>query len=294
MRNLIVTLILLNVFELPESQRKDLSPEPNNLLYHVVAIPDQMLGNINIDGNIDDWYWVMDNYKIYSSALPLTADKQIKENYFSGEIIIAWSEISQKLYFVIKTEDDIHWVEQKDDLPSMGWNDGFQFAIDAGLRREDFTASDTLNNTMVIGYFCAPMPDSREEFGLRTGAKWLIDRGEYANWAYQVYKVNRGNRVMMTYEVEIALWDYWNYRGLYYSVRHTLKPNQVLGMTIALNDVDGNPSLLSTPPRYQWLTMCPSYNTWWNNSFWYSKFILDAAPASEKSRWRQVLGLFVP
>ena len=80
------------------------SQKIEGFLYHAVYIPSEISNKINVDGNITEWNWVPEDYKIRTSDL--INSEQVTSNDLDVEFFVAWSKLYNKIYIICRVIDD--------------------------------------------------------------------------------------------------------------------------------------------------------------------------------------------
>ncbi len=255
-----------------------------NFIYHAVGIPDNYLEQVSVDGNSSDWDWVPDKYRIRLDELRKVQGSLLNEKDFSAEVILGWSWTSNRLYFVIRVQDDYLSFQKSHSKLSHKENDNFMFAIDPANKGGEFNRKDSVGHVKIAD-FCIPVDKGTIILQALVGPKWIYEKSKYANRECLI-KENKTDGVnVITCEIEICLWDEWNSEGEEHSVRHQLEENQIIGLAFCITDYDEQKEVM-TPGNEAtiWVTGVDEESKWLKNASWLPKFILDP-PDQEDPIW---------
>ena len=197
--------------------------------YHAAYIPSNC--SINIDGDLNEWKWVPDEYKIRTKDL--VNSEQVKPEDLEVELFVAWSKINNKLYIVCESIDDIL---NSDEL---NHDDGIEINLNPNKVFGNYY--NTIYKFMFFNiFYVAIAPYSTyNNIYIYYGPEWIRRNREQFNYKVKTEKLKDG-RMCINYEIELRVSsDLSLYSGTL-SSNYILENDQVIGLTILINDVDYN------------------------------------------------------
>lgn len=250
-----VTIILICLFLLSFSHRNNIN---DTYKYHAICVPNEKLINIEIDGKIDDWDWVPDNYIIRANELMFQKNASFNQDDLDGYFFVGWNKTTNWIYLVAKIYDDN--LEIKEDR----YRDWFEFQANTSNSKQNINT-----NLMTIEFYKKLNGEDIANNVRSPEANWMLNVDEYGKWAINIKKDSIQKRNIITYEIGIELWDEWSSLGEEYSLRHNLEDNQIIGLTVSIFDYDENEE------RNLLYTISGSGGKYWGYSFYMSDFVLD-------------------
>ncbi len=203
--------------------------------FKAVHIPTEMLNSIKIDGEIDDWDWVKEEYIIKSNQLNNVFSnlKEADSNDLNCRLIVAWNEIKNWLYIVAYIEDD----ESHPDLVKDGkdyFSENLQFCINPN--RYYYKES----NTRIYGMCYIPTDLTNGIIEIKNGPKWLTKDNNYLKWSFKF--VDRGveKKTVFIYELGMQLWNTFSPEYVNYSEKVFLHNNQVIKLSIGFGETESD------------------------------------------------------
>lgn len=205
--------------------------------YHALNIPSNYLKNIAIDGHIDDWVWVQDNYKLINEDF-INGD-HIGTNDFNIESFVAWSDITNKIYIVSKIVDNaiISSSIGNDGAIRMNYFDGVTIIVNPNFESGQFWSGGGYKLLFhnIISLPITPIYDPGNS-NLYYGTSWLQNKA-YINYSTSTSKNTDGTWTVY-YEIELSIWENLSFFSNRLSKSKRLKSELPIGLTIAFNDVD--------------------------------------------------------
>ena len=282
MKNLLVSIFVIVAFV-------------NNLnsQHHVVYVPSDRLSKIKIDGKINDWDWVPKKYIISGIEMNnnyLISNATYNKKNWDCKIIVAWSDITNRIYIVVKVYDDI----KRSNPPSMF---GCPKLVDDNLQlivNPDNNSGNCWNkiafpdlNRLVKVTMHTPFSIGEAQLVFDYGPSWFVNRKDLIGCGWG----NKGNCSLgpyeTTYEIEMALWDEWSEMGIEYSRRHILSSDQGIRLAIIIDDVDKSNSKIDD----EWMT---SFQPVWPNIIvQMPEFILDSS-CEKDNLWSGIKSILKP
>jgi len=212
---------------------------PNKTTYKIYQFaPDQLP---KIDGHPGDWDVVPAKFTIDGSHLMDTVmgqGKNMDPRDLAVEVKVAWSEKTNRLYFLYKVFDDMHNF-------NFARGDIFEVVVDAdhsGGRYHSFDDVDAktearLKSTTAQNYHIFTPPAKGKAWAWVWGEQqWLIEK-PWAEHAYKYdFKFKEAGELYL--EFYITPFNYASFRGPKYSALHKLVPGETIGLSWAVLDYD--------------------------------------------------------
>ncbi len=212
---------------------------PKGVEYKVFQFSEEKLPKI--DGDPSDWSDVPADYKIDGSHLRDTVmgkGADMDPDDLAVEVIVGWSPVSNRLYFLYKVYDDMF----NFNLPR---GDIFEVVVDAdhsGGRYHTFDDVDgeteaLLKSTTAQNYHIFTPPASGKKWAWVWGSQqWLIEKPwAEAEYAYDFAYKESGTLYLEFY---ITPFNYASFRGAEYSAVHKLEENKIIGLSWSVLDYD--------------------------------------------------------
>lgn len=200
-------------------------------LYHAAYVPLEITDRIIIDGNIDEWEWVPAKYKITNSNL-MNSEQVTKED-LDVEIFFAWSKATNMVYLVASVKDDIVNVDK------LGYDDGVHVNINPNKVSGEYWSGVTYR---LIGFniFETLVTPTSEWYNsyIHYGPRWLMMK-DYFSFAIKVKDLSDGKHEIC-YEFGFKIFEDLSLYSSFLSSIATLQPGKIIGLTVAVNDVDAN------------------------------------------------------
>lgn len=207
--------------------------------YPVFQFPSDVLPTV--DGDPSDWDIVPAKYMIDGSHLMDTVmgkGKNMDPKDLAVEVKVAWSEETNRLYFLYKVRDDMFNF-------NFARGDIFEVVIDAdhsGGRYHTFDDVDEktearLKSTTAQNYhiFTPNHPDKAWAW-VWGEQQWLIEK-PWAEHAYDYdFKQKEGGELYL--EFYITPFNYASFRGPKYSAVHKLEEGETIGLSWSVLDYD--------------------------------------------------------
>lgn len=200
---------------------------------------------ITIDGDLSDWAWVDPATIITSDDLEdvlAGAPMQPKDDWDTA-IYVGWTRSENMLYTGIQVIDDI-FNNDSPEASGMYLDDCVEIVLDGdhsggsfreegeeGVQAQQFGIHIPSVAGMTLFYHWAP--DDQQWSTEPPWTEVAIGDGELPN---------------VTYEWKMAVWDRHDPGGPGKSTRHILRPDEVIGYQIQIDDVDENPEVADVQP----------------------------------------------
>ncbi len=235
--------------------------------YSIIGIPPGKLKEIKIDGNINDWDWVPENYIIRLENLMQTTDYINTRSDYFVEVKVGWSNITNCIYIALLIQDnELDADSSRDDV----WlNDKLELGFCPAYKYGEYFQSDNpfYFNT-IKDYFIFPSDNNKEVYhGIDIGPIWMKPKNQFYEWAIAKKKTKK-NKYEIRFEIKIALWKAWDELGPEYSDRYLPMENEVIKMFLLFGDRDHN----GVDDFNTWRTL--SNNNFWRNVGGFSDFKL--------------------
>jgi len=213
----------------------------NGKTYKVYHFPPDRLPKI--DGETSDWDIIPASYVIDGSHLMDTVmgkGKNMDPKDLAVEVKVAWSEKTNRLYFLYNMYDDTHNF-------NFARGDIFEVVIDAdhsGGRYHSFddvdeTTEARLKSTTCQNYHIFTPPHKDKAWAWVWGEQqWLIEKP----FAEHAFKYDFGQRQSghLTLEFSITPFNYASFRGPEYSAVHKMETGETIGLSWSVLDYDEN------------------------------------------------------
>ncbi len=224
MKILTLALLLLVTFGTVKGQKIE------GYSFNAIYIPSEIINSISIDGNLADWYWVPDSYKLNTSNL-LNSD-QITPDDFDVEFFVAWSKITNNIYIVCKIIDDSLNVDH------IHPDDGLEINLNSNnISGEYWSGSNYKMIFFNVFFVSIPAIGDINDVVMFYGPNWMLKNNEYFHFSNKVTKLKNGKTVMI-YEVSLQPCINLALFSKTLSSKSLLKEGDILGLTLAFNDVD--------------------------------------------------------
>jgi hypothetical protein len=233
--------------------------ESDSYKYHAFFVAEERLLDIKIDGDIEDWAWIPENYKVPANQLIFQKNSTFNSEDLDGYFYVGWNGISNKLYLIAKIYDD-NLKKEKDR-----YKDWFEFQSNTSNSKQN-----NVDNLLTIEFFKKLDGENVANNVRNPKANWMLT-DEYGKWAIDIIEDTITNKNIITYEIEIQLWDEWSEIGEEYSKKHKLKSNEIIGLTVSIFDYDEGEE------RELLYTISGPGGKYWGVSYYMSDFILDSS-----------------
>jgi hypothetical protein len=214
--------------------------------FKIFQFPPNMIPTI--DGKIDDWKIVGDEYVIGSNQLSDTVrglGTNIDPKNFNCKVRVGWVKGLNRLYFLYEAYDNF-WKFDTNDL----LNDIFEVVVDGDLSGGPLIPSMRTDLKMDFwdGYlFQGVMAQNYHIFTPAKGKDWCMEWGcqQYAKdlpWANHAYNYNfkSGQSGKLVLEFWITPFDYAPYDVTQGIVESKLKENTIIGLSWSVLDYDAD------------------------------------------------------
>lgn len=201
-----------------------------------------------IDGNIDDWSFVPDEYAIGNEQLTETLKDRntiLDPKNLDVKIKVGWVKGMNRLYFLYEAYDD-YWEFEKTGLR----HDIFEVVVDGdqsgGPLIEEFHPNPELRDTWDAYFnfhgvhaqnYHIYTPAEGQDWALAWGSQPWIKELPYANAAYS-YDFKHGESGRLVLEFWITPFDYAGPEGPVRAVESVLKEGKNIGLSWAIIDYD--------------------------------------------------------
>jgi hypothetical protein len=254
--------------------------------FRAVYLPDEKIQDIDIDGDTLDWLWVPREFGITMGALwDGINNSGIDRKDWSCKTIVAWNHLTNYLYVLAIVKDDIKSVDRKtNEEPWL--DDGMEVVVNPNNLGGKYNHKllPTYNYVMKFCY-SFPAIDGVDEFLIYDGPSWYLEKDKYVKRAGKTFISKDNHHSTTVYELAISLWDYWDDTGADLSIRHKLKANEIIKLSIAFNDVDNIKDVRDA----QWMLVTTD-GDWWRNASRLSYFMLSP-PVENGVSWGQINAL---
>ena len=194
-----------------------------------------------IDGNIDDWNIVPDDYIIGTDQLTdeKTPGRQMNRKSLDVKVRVGWVKGMNRLYFCYEAYDD-YW----DMYYRRG--DIFEILVDGDLSGKDVINNPTLDRKDnyfryqgVLGqnYHIYTPPGEGRDWAMIWGCQPWINDLPWSNYAYN-YNFKEGESGKLILEFWITPFDYAPYDGPERAVPSKLVEDTIIGLTWTIIDYD--------------------------------------------------------
>jgi len=202
-----------------------------------------------IDGNIDDWNIVPDEYSYGNEEINDTEDghgTNIDPKDLNIKVKVGWVKGENRLYFLYEADDD-YWDFGRFN-PNGYMNDIFEIAVDGDLSGGPFINNPQLkdpienhfafsgNHAQNYHIFTPPVNNC---WCLVWGCQPWIGEFPWVNYAYK-YNFKPGEKGHLILECYITPFDYAPYDGPERAVVSKLKENTIIGLSWSVLDFDGS------------------------------------------------------
>jgi len=216
--------------------------------FKIFQFPPDMIPHI--DGNIDDWSIVPDDYGIGADELRDTVNKStMYKSDFDCTVKLGWVKGLDRLYVLYEAYDDF-WDFEQTGLH----NDIFELVVDADLSgrplipgmREDMKL-DKWNGYLYQGVHAQNYhiftPAENKAWTMVWGCQPWIAELPWSNAAYS-YNFKHGESGKLVLEFWITPFDYAPYDGPGRAVVSKLEENKILGISWSILEYDGGSETL--------------------------------------------------
>ena len=205
-----------------------------------------------VDGEFDDWEDIAPVLQM-ADFDDLVAGADIDALDFDLQVWIGWNDTENRLYLAVEVTDDIHQVDrpkgsattrifQDDDLEVFVDADhsGGQYADFSDLSPDEQLAR---NGTEANHFVLAGPHEDGEDFVNFSAAGWYALRDGPYTQADLRFEGTPGGVGVTRYEMSLVLFDRVNVTADFLSSRHDLRPGEVIGFNLELNDFDSHSEL---------------------------------------------------
>jgi hypothetical protein len=205
-----------------------------------------------IDGEFDDWEGIAPVLQMADFG-DLVAGAVADALDFDLQVWIGWNDTENRLYLAVEVTDDIHQVDrptgsattrifQDDDLEVFVDADhsGGQYADFSDLSPDEQLAR---NGTEANHFVLAGPHEDGEDFVNFSAAGWYALRDGPYTQADLRFDGTPGGAGVTRYEMSLVLFDRVNVTADFLSSRHDLRPGEVIGFNLELNDFDSHSEL---------------------------------------------------
>jgi hypothetical protein len=205
-----------------------------------------------IDGEFDDWEGIAPVLQMADFG-DLVAGAVADALDFDLQVWIGWNDTENRLYLAVEVTDDIHQVDrptgsattrifQDDDLEVFVDADhsGGQYADFSDLSPDEQLAR---NGTEANHFVLAGPHEDGEDFVNFSAAGWYALRDGPYTQADLRFDGTPGGVGVARYEMSLVLFDRVNVTADFLSSRHDLRPGEVIGLNLELNDFDSHSEL---------------------------------------------------
>lgn len=242
--NRFLKLLLLAISILFINQNVSATP---GIIYKIYQFPQNKIPRI--DGDFSDWDMVTDAYAIGLDQLKDTRfgrGTNLDPKDYNITVKVGWVKGLSRLYFYLEMEDD-YW----DFNDSALSQDIFELVVDADLSGGPFIKKTNnnkdkypVNELHFKGHGAHAQnyhiftPVQNKDWAMVWGNTPWIKDFPTANVAYE-HNVKHGEGGKVQMEFWITAYDYAAIAGDQYSVKSTLKENDVIGMSWCVLEFDG-------------------------------------------------------
>ncbi|MFC1509268.1 PKD domain-containing protein [Candidatus Omnitrophota bacterium] len=233
MNRFFIIILLLITFSHSEAlERPDIE-------FKIFQFPKNMIPGI--DGNIDDWNIVPDDYIIGTDQLTdeKTPGRPMNRESLDVKVRVGWVKGLNRLYFCYEAYDD-YW----DMFYRRG--DIFELLVDGDLSGKDVIINPALDRKEnyfrfqgVLGqnYHIYTPPGEGRDWAMIWGCQPWINDLPWSNYAYN-YDFKEGESGKLVLEFWITPFDYAPYDGPERAVVSKLVEDTIIGMTWTIIDYD--------------------------------------------------------
>ncbi len=226
MKNVIIFLFLFYTFGYVKGQKVE------GYKFHAVYIPHNISKTINIDGDLKEWNWVPNEYKIHNSDL--INSEQVTYDDLEIEFFVGWSKANNKIYIICKIIDDSL------NLDQLYHDDGVDINFNSNRISGQFTNENSYKSLFSNIFYASVSPTSTvNNMFITYGPRWIVINPEVFNFKVKINRLKNG-KSLTTYEIESKLFYDLSLFSEKLSSVFLLKSNQIIGLTIGFNDVDQN------------------------------------------------------
>ena len=234
---LLVSLLIVMVYTWADSS---LAQEPREVpLFFAVGIPDWNLPTI--DGNLDDWDWVDESFKITIDDMnPLLGGTDDADDLFI-ELVIGWNQTTNRIYGAVHVHDDALITDKN---PSCTFrDDNCEVHFDPDNQGGGPYSAPNDQNLQPAYQMCLSFSEQFSRTQMYNGALgnfeqdaldfWWTHSGDFVETAH----VNQEQEYY--YEFSAELFDPISISGgPDASTRWILEPEQTIGMSVSIDDAD--------------------------------------------------------
>ncbi len=202
--------------------------------FKAIHIPFDKLSTINIDGDINDWNWVPNEYIVnFNQFNDVLSNSEANINDWNCRLIVAWNEIQNWLYIVAYIEDDESFAGLPLNQKSC-YYDSFQFSVNPNNYYYD------VSNTRINGICYIPEDLSTGILEIKNGPYWLESKNRYLKWRYSFNKEGSNKKTVIIYELGMQLWNTFSQESAMFSEKHFLTHDESIKLIIGFDDIDTN------------------------------------------------------
>lgn len=221
--------------------------------FHAVCVPAEKMNTIKIDGHINEWNWVPENYWLQTDVFfERINNLQPDTTNFALGIIVAWNELTNRIYIAAKVKDK-----------SIVDGERLNVAVNPGNSEGHYWVNGATAHHNVMNYYIQ-LKDGDFISDLFLGPEWAKS-SEFLEWAV---KVNENDSVIF-YEMSFPLWEVWSHKGPEYSKEFSLHSNQSIGILLALTNKNSDSKSI-----HKWISVYEQ-NCWYDARSIANQFILD-------------------
>jgi hypothetical protein len=235
--------------------------------FYAYPVADSFLQQISYDGSLDEWNNYLENYS-FNNRIEGQKDVFVKdENAVLFDCFIGWNSLSNRIYIVlryktktlIKDKYSHFWFTDKIEICANPINCNVMFD-QANDHLEEFKST-------VRYIFTHKEKDRLITYGNQQHyADWLTD-SSCIDYGMQASYIDEQGFYLISFEMGMQLWDRWEYEGPEFSLQHVLKENQVIGLSVLINNNYRGPGNVT-------FSLLDGIYNWENNTFGISKIQL--------------------
>jgi hypothetical protein len=217
----------------------------NGVGYYALQVPDP--GTMVVDGLGDDWAWFDPAYVYGPDDMACTIGTMPDKSDWDCAIHVGWTpEPDNRLYVLVVVMDDTlncdeaamdaGWKDDDMEIPlDVDYSHTFHGPADGGGFRTDMQQITFHVNTPGAYPQCAYLRWNQDP-----AMQWPITEGKIEGVTHVApLREHLAENVTVGYEVRMQAWDFLSPDGEVASTRHVFAADQVLGMSITLDDADG-------------------------------------------------------